>query len=255
MTTKDNVLTRDWDDYWSSECHNIDRGMQCNLDSHQGKVTFGLLDKSKAGKMVLEAGCGLGNWIFLFEKRGFKPVGIDLSLSSLKIASEYGRRNRLKANLSLADVRKLPFKDNTFDAIVSYGVIEHFPDSGAAVKEFHRVLKPSGACLITTPNPFSFHRLIGRHILNITKSRKLGYVGYENAFTPAGLTRLLKDSGFTKTENGILSDGMGTLFGVFWPGIPVIGKGLHRLFSKIAAFIENRQNVVGGGSYAIGYKE
>jgi len=254
---KETKLTRDWDGYWSSECRTINFEMQCNLNSHQGKITFDLLNKFKNNgtTKILEAGCGLGNWVFLFNKEGLEPFGIDLSLSSLKTAARYSKINNFKSKFSLADVRKIPFKENSFDVIVSYGVIEHFADSKAALKEFYRVLKPSGACLITTPNPFSFHRLIGRHLLNITKSHKLGYVGYEKAFTPAGLERMLRETGFVKIDSGILSEGMGTLFGVFWTAIPVFGKGLHKILAKIAAFIEHRQKIVGGGSYAIGYKK
>ncbi len=248
------ILNRDWDEFWSKGYRTIDYEMQFNINSHQGRITFDLLKQYKKGDKILEAGCGLGNWLFIFEKMGFKPFGIDLSLASLETAREYCQNNNLKLSFLLGDVRKIPFKDNYFDIVVSYGVIEHFVNSKDAVMEFYRVLKPGGVCLITTPNPFSFHRLIGCHVLNITKSHKLGYIGYERAFTPRGLERLFEVGGFTTIKCGILSEGMGTLFGVFWPAIPVVGKALNKFFTKLASYIESKQNVVSGGSYAIGYK-
>lgn len=251
---RDRTLSKEWNEFWSTKYSTINFEMQYNLNSHQGKLTFDLLKEYRKGNKILEAGCGLGNWVFMFDKMGFKSFGIDLSSSSLKTAKEYSKKNNLNSHFLLADVRKIPIKDNYFDLVVSYGVIEHFVNSKDAVKEFYRLLKPGGACLITTPNPFSFHRLIGRHLLNITKSHKLGYVGYEKAFTPQGLAQLLKETGFTKIKFGILSEGMGTLFGVFWPRIPIVGKGLHKFFKKTALYIERKQNVIGGGSYAIGYK-
>ncbi len=254
ITDTDKKLSQEWNNFWSTQYRTINFEMQCNLNSHQGKVTFDLLRNYKTGSLVLEAGCGLGNWTFIFKQMGFKPIGIDLSFSSLKIAWEYCQKNSFDSLFVLADIRKIPIRDNYFDLVVSYGVVEHFVNSVDAVNEFYRVLKPGGACLVTTPNPFSFHRLIGRYLLNITKSYKLGYIGYEKAFTPKGLSVILSKSGFMNIESGILSDGMGTLFGVFWPAIPLVGKGLHKFFTRLAAYIEKKQNVIGGGSYAIGYK-
>ncbi len=250
----DKTLSKNWNNFWTTKYRSTDVEMQPDINSHQCKLTRNLLKRYQKGDKILEAGCGLGNWVFIFEEMGFVSVGIDLSLASLEIANKYVLKNNLKSNFLLADVRKIPIKDNYFDAVVSYGVIEHFINSENALMEFQRVLKSGGACLITTPNPFSFHRLIGRHILNITKSRKLGYVGYEKAFTPKQLASLLTKAGFTKIEFGILSEGMGNLFGVFWPGLPVIGKAIHKFLTKVAFYIERKQNIVGGGSYAIGYK-
>ena len=42
--------------------------------------------------------------------------------------------------------------DNTYDFVVSFQVIEHIQDDGLYLKEIHRVLKPGGKALITTPN-------------------------------------------------------------------------------------------------------
>ncbi|MDD4894948.1 MAG: class I SAM-dependent methyltransferase [Candidatus Omnitrophica bacterium] len=252
--TSDDMLVQVWDKYWHSGNRNILAEMKFNLDSHQGRITFDLLGEFKKGDKILEAGSGLGNWVFLFEKIGFHVTGVDLSPISLKIAGEYAHKNNLNPDFILADIRSIPVQDNYFNVAVSYGVIEHFKDPENALKEMHRVLKPGGACLITVPNPFSFHRLIGRHILDFTKSYKLGYVGYEAAYTPKGLSMLISNAGFTNIKSGPLSDGMGMLFGEFWGFIPLIGKKVKRSLAKFASLIESKQNIIGGGSFAIGYK-
>ena len=244
-----------WDDFWSKEYRTVNCELQLNLNSHQGKITFDLLKKYKEKSRILDAGCGLGNWTFIFEKMRFKAIGIDLSLRPLKIANEYSQKNSLNSNFLLADVRNIPFKDNQFDIIINHGVIEHFSNPKSALIEFYRVLKLKGSCLVTTPNPFSFHQLIGRHILSIIKNYKFGYAGYEKAFTPRKLALLLKETNFININSGILSEGEGTLFGVFWLIIPIFGKIINRFLTKIAHCIEKNQNVIGGGSYAIGYKE
>lgn len=49
-----------------------------------------------------------------------------------------------KARLFVADAENLPFKDNTFDFIYSWGVLHHTPNYQKAIREIHRVLKPDG---------------------------------------------------------------------------------------------------------------
>ena len=226
--------------------------MEGNSKTAQGRVTLRLLEGYGKGDKVLEAGCGLGAWAFLFEQMGFESYGVDFSEVAIKEAAQYAREHDLCSQFCLGDVRALPFQSNYFDVIVSYGVIEHFNDSKSAVKEILRVLRPGGACLVTTPNPFNFHRLIGRHILNITKSTRLGYVGKEDDYTPKALARMLKELGFQEVTCGILDEGL--LFGMFWQFIPLVGRPLYPLLQKASLFMERRQSLIGTGSYAIGYK-
>jgi ubiquinone/menaquinone biosynthesis C-methylase UbiE len=75
----------------------------------------------------------------------------------------------------LASLESLPFQSETFDAIFSEYVFEHLADPERVLQELKRVLKPSGAILILTPNyysyktlaarftPQNFHVMMGRH--------------------------------------------------------------------------------------------
>lgn len=248
-------LIDNWDNFWSAGHKDITVEIRRYIKSDQGKITFNLLKEYNPKDKILEAGCGFGCWIFILSKIGFDVYGIDISQSSLELAKQHSRDVGLKYKLLLSDLRKIPIKDNFFDVVVSYGAIEHFPDSHNALREFYRVLRPGGACLITTPNPYNLHWFIGRHILNLTKSKWLGYVGYEDAYTPKQLEGLLKKCNFSNIKYGILPRGFGCIFGSFWWGLPLIGKPLYNFLEKIAFFIQKGQNIFGGGSFAIGYKE
>ncbi|MDD4938558.1 MAG: radical SAM protein [Candidatus Omnitrophica bacterium] len=246
-------LKNDWEHRWSvGTFEAISSEVKANPDTAQGRVSIELLKKYGKGARILEAGCGLGVWVFLFEGMGFKTFGVDFSETGLRAASAYGKQYGISAKLTRADIRRMPFPDNTFDVIVSYGVVEHFDDSINAVKEMLRVLKPGGTCLVTTPNPFNFHRLIGRFVLNATKSARLGYVGKEDDYTPKGLAAMFKEAGFRSINCGILDEGL--LFGMFWQFIPFIGGPIYNILKKFSLVIERSQRLVGTGSYATGSK-
>jgi SAM-dependent methyltransferase len=57
----------------------------------------------------------------------------------------------------LADIVKMPFPEDTFDAIICSEVFEHLPDPVAAARELRRVLKPGGRLILTTRFAFPIH--------------------------------------------------------------------------------------------------
>lgn len=116
-----------------------------------------LLTKSKS-KMakVLDLGCGTGRNISFvkdYVDRGtFKFYGIDYSASCIKYAKRQYKKYGVK--YIQHDGKKLPFKDNTFDYIVSSHVLEHVPQSDAKMyfSEISRILKKGGIAVVGTPN-------------------------------------------------------------------------------------------------------
>lgn len=240
-------LTSDWDSFYRSGQKFHTKPIEIDSLSDQGRLTLDLLKKFSQGSRVLEGGCGLGEWVLFFSNQGFRSYGIDVSLGALKNVEH-------KNKYLLGDLRRIPIKDNMFDVIFSYGAIEHFRETQDSIAEFYRILKPNGACLVTVPNPFTFHRILGRHILNITKSKALGYVGYEKAYTPKQIQRMFTCSGFADVQAGILHS-CGGIFGCFWRAIPCIGKPIYQILENLALVIQKHQNTIGGASYAIGYKK
>jgi ubiquinone/menaquinone biosynthesis C-methylase UbiE len=109
-------------------------------------------------RRVLEVGCGQGVVLNDLAARGACAWGIDQSAVSVRRAREgaveLGHHDRVC--VSVGDAECLPFHDGAFDAVVSFGVLHHTPDTASAVREVHRVLKPGGLAIVMlyrTGNP------------------------------------------------------------------------------------------------------
>lgn len=97
---------------------------------------------------LLEVGCGEGRGIEWLVPHITTYAAIDKIASAIeKLKQRFPQGNFVSGNLP-----PLPYKDGTFDSVVSFQVIEHIDDDHAFLAEIHRVLKPGGVALITTPN-------------------------------------------------------------------------------------------------------
>jgi len=111
----------------------------------------------RPGDWLLDAGCGGGRHCFGALDRGAHVVGLDLDLSSLRIARAgiHKRRGRalekLHGGVLRGDVLRLPFRDGAFDRAICSEVMEHVHDYGAAARELARVLRPGGTMGVTIP--------------------------------------------------------------------------------------------------------
>lgn len=95
---------------------------------------------------VLEVGCGEGYGSKLLAPYAEKYTAVD-KFEALN------KENLKDIDFIQMNVPLLPnFKDNTFDTVVSFQVIEHIDDDLKFVSEIHRVLKPGGTLIMTTPN-------------------------------------------------------------------------------------------------------
>jgi len=110
------------------------------------------------GKMVLEIGIGIGCDFAQWVKNGALAYGIDASSESVELT-----RKRLKAynlrvvDIQVADAQQLPYKDNLFDAVYSWGVLHHVPDTKGAISEAIRVCKVGGEIKLMLYNRSSIH--------------------------------------------------------------------------------------------------
>ena len=103
---------------------------------------------------LLNLGCAHGP-DFLPFKNGFKLYGVDFSSEMLKLAQKYSRKFNFGVELSLADVRYLPYPDDTFEWAISVATYHHIKGKAEmqrALKELKRVLKPGGEAFITVWN-------------------------------------------------------------------------------------------------------
>ena len=104
---------------------------------------------------LLEVGCGEGRGIDLLLPHVTSYSAID----KLSIAIE-GLRHRYPSGKFISgNLPPLPYPDASFDAVVSFQVIEHIPHDELFLREIFRVLRPGGVALLTTPNrPMSLSR-------------------------------------------------------------------------------------------------
>jgi len=110
---------------------------------------------------ILEIGCGIGTDGFEFAKNGARYVGIDLTPNSIKLAEERFELFKVEGKLEVVNAEEpLPFPDNSFDHIYSFGVIHHSPNSEAIVKEMYRVLRLGGTFTVMLYNRSSINYYI-----------------------------------------------------------------------------------------------
>lgn len=100
------------------------------------------------GSKILDVGCGTGHLAAELARRGYDTWGTDLSAGMI----EYAQVNYNRDRYQVADIEKIPFPDNFFDGIVCLGVVEYLASDGPALSEMHRVLRPGGFAVITTPS-------------------------------------------------------------------------------------------------------
>lgn len=102
------------------------------------------------GKNVLDAGCGSGILFYELRKKFSNLNGIDLR-KDIKNIERALEKDGIRANLINGDLSNLPYKNDTFDYVVSMSVLEHIPDLEQPVKEIKRVLKKGGTAIIGFP--------------------------------------------------------------------------------------------------------
>ncbi len=100
------------------------------------------------GQRVLEVGVGMGADYLEWLKAGAQATGVDLSSTSLERAKRRSEMAGYAPDLRVSDAERLPFPDNTFDIVYSYGVMHHSPDTPQCIREACRVLKPGGTLRI-----------------------------------------------------------------------------------------------------------
>lgn len=101
-----------------------------------------------AGKRVLEIGFGTGTDLLQFARGGAIVTGVDLTPRSIEIARRRFEVYGLTGEFAIGDAENLGFPDSNFDAVYSFGVLHHTPDTQHAVSEIHRVLKPGGIAIV-----------------------------------------------------------------------------------------------------------
>jgi ubiquinone/menaquinone biosynthesis C-methylase UbiE len=102
------------------------------------------------GKAVLDWGCGHGMAAVVLARRGAIVTACDLSAGYVAEALARARANDVAVRCLVADAARLPFADQTFDAIWGHAILHHL-DLPLAARELHRVLRPRGLAVLCEP--------------------------------------------------------------------------------------------------------
>lgn len=186
------------------------------------------LQRLPKGAKVLDAGCGTGVYLKRFANMGLVPVGLEPAEGMIASA----RRDNPGVQIEQGVITKLPFPDQSFDAVTAIEVLRylHRDDIRLAYAEMMRVLKPGGILFVTLVNRFA---LDGFYLLQRLRQLRKG-VDFDRKnphcefYTPAEAEAELRASGAVNVR---------TLGRLLAP-LRFAYKANARLGSKLAARLE-----------------
>lgn len=171
------------------------------------------------GDMVLDVGCGLGFFPSLIAPKVSKVVAIDILASSIEIARDFSSLPNIE--FIAGDLFQLNFPDNSFDCVLFLETIEHVESPTKFLNEFHRILKPNGCLVVSTPNALSYQNIafqfyhfmpkVAKFLVQAVnkEQRNIGtQVDHIYLWDFETFYRLLNRSGFTYVDHA---------FAGFWP--------------------------------------
>ncbi|CAI8395144.1 MAG: Demethylmenaquinone methyltransferase [Flavobacterium sp. SCGC AAA160-P02] len=206
----------------------LNRIISFGIDVSWRKKVVKIVSKNNPQK-ILDIATGTGDLALMMSRlQPKKIIGLDISEGMLAI----GKQKIAKAKLSdtidmvIGDSEKMPYKDNTFDAItVSFGV-RNFASLDKGLTEIRRVLKPSGTFVIletSNPTKFPFKQgykfytsfilpVIGK-ILSKDKTA-YSYLCESANYFPFGenFDNILKKNGFINTKYTPVTFGVATIY-------------------------------------------
>ncbi len=110
----------------------------------------------EAGGRVLELGCGCGMLSLEMARAGLQVTGVDLSPVSIEVAHQYKESNPFRDGFGqldyvCGDFDELEFEDGSFDTVVFFRSLHHFPNPPAVIAKTAQLLKLRGNLLISEP--------------------------------------------------------------------------------------------------------
>ena len=144
-----------------------------------------LIQKYANGTNLLDIGCAQGFFLFGASKAGYTTKGIEIAQD----AAVYARRE-FGLDIEAKPFEELQFAENYFDVITLWQVLEHVPYPLMMLKAVHRMLKPGGLLVVSTPNIEAIPAKILRKRWWDIKRLHI------NQFTTRTLTDILQNTGF-----------------------------------------------------------
>jgi ubiquinone/menaquinone biosynthesis C-methylase UbiE len=125
------------------------------------------LHRKHSFRQHLDIGAGSGSLIKAFQQKfQVESWACDYTESLMKLPGQ-------KVEVADLNVENLPYADASFDVVTATEVIEHLEHYRQTLREIHRVLRPGGCCILSTPN-----------VLNINSRLRYFFAGFANLFGP-----------------------------------------------------------------------
>jgi SAM-dependent methyltransferase len=149
-------------------------------------ITRSLARSLGSAARVLDAGCGTGGLLRRLHETqpAWRLTGLDFSPLACELA-----RERTGGEIIQGSVAALPFAAAAFDAVVSCDVVCQVAEPAVAVREFHRVLRPSGKVVLTMP---AYSWMYSHHDREVGNLRR---------YARGEVNTLLRAAGFTITAS------------------------------------------------------
>lgn len=183
-----------WSEHWRG--HSVDALVRAAEASPLTDLVLRALPPP--GASVLEAGCGLGQYVVLLRRYGYRAIGADWSPAALRTCRVAAPGTPLVA----MDLRRLGLRSGAFAAYVSLGVVEHDPGGPDEIlRDARRVLQPGGRLVLSVPYVNGARRLgawwIRRHHRRV---REAGGEFYQFVLTRKEVHTVLERNGFQVTS-------------------------------------------------------
>lgn len=123
-----------------------------------------------AGKKLLDLGCGAGEASVYFALQGAEVWALDISGGMLSVVERLARSRNVSVHLVKGSAERLPIEDCFFDIVYGNGVLHHV-DTGSALKEVYRVLKPGGKGCFIEPLAYNPAIKVYRRMAEDVRSR------------------------------------------------------------------------------------
>jgi len=124
-------------------------------NGHVARWLFRHFPRQSAGEFqMLDMGCGAGRHTLMMAREGYQVRASDHSENALAQARNWAREEALNIDLRQASAESQPFKDASFDGILSYAVLYYLPrlKMEMAFDEIYRLLKNGGKAFIMVKN-------------------------------------------------------------------------------------------------------
>ena len=189
------------------ETYGQDLGQASWITADEARRWFDLMQVPRGGR-ILEVACGSGGvTCAMADYMGAECVGIDINARAIEAARMRAAEQGVSPTVSFQAVdagQRLPFADESFDAVFCNDSINHIPDRASLFGEWHRLLRPGGRIVCTDP-------IVVTGQVSNEEIRTRSSIGFF-LFTPVGHNeRLLREAGFVVREVQDVTDAVASV--------------------------------------------